>query len=164
MHPRHWNLRNRNHRLSPKTNRKSEMIRPSAPAESSAPAVRPKADEPVSPPPAVASTPSTPGESAEPTATPPPNPTPTPNPMPPPAPASASVAIPPAENGKLVRAVFPRKSITGSPSLAITSQLSVLISPAERSTAGDRETARLQAGELISYVVPRQPRPGDRYN
>ena len=24
--------------------------------------------------------------------------------------------------------------------------------------------ARLQAGELISYVVPRQPRPGDRYN
>ncbi|MGA8308246.1 MAG: PilZ domain-containing protein [Candidatus Acidiferrales bacterium] len=133
-------------------------------AESSSPSARPEADEPVSPPPAVASTPSTPGDSAEPSATPPPNATPTPNPMPRPAPAFASVAIPPAENGKLVRAVFPRKSITGSPSLAITSQLSVLISPAERSTEGDRETARLQAGELISYVVPRQPRPGDSYN
>jgi hypothetical protein len=132
-------------------------------AESPAPAARPKADEPASSP-AVASTPVTPGDSTETSAIPPPNPTPAPNPAPRPAPASANIAIPPAENGKLVRAVFPRKSITASPSLAITSQLSVLISPAERSTGGDRETARLQAGELISYVVPRQPRPVDRYN
>jgi protein TonB len=73
------------------------------------------------------------------------------------------VLIPSAENGKLVRAVLPRKSITGSPSVAITSQLSVLIPPAERSTAADRETAKLQAGDLISYAVPRQPRPGDQY-
>ncbi len=134
----------------------------SSAAESSAPAAIPKPDEPASPPPAVAWTPIAPRDSAEHSAPPPPNPTP--NPAPRSATASANVAIPPAENGKLVRAVFPRKSVTGSPSIAMTSQLSVLISPAERSTAGDRETARLQAGELISYVVPRQPRPGDRYN
>jgi len=140
----------------------------SSAAESSAPTAKPKADESASPPPAAASTPSTPRDSTETSASPPPNPTLTPNPAPRPAPvpapAFANVAIPPAESGKLVRAVFPRKSVTGSPSLAITSQLSVLIAPAERSIAGDRETARLQAGELISYVVPRQPRPGDRYN
>ena len=150
--------------VEPKNQSEERDDSTSSPAESSAPAARPKADEPVSPPPAAASTPSTPGDPTGPSATPPPKPTPTPNPAPRPALASANVTIPPAENGKLVRAVFPRKSIAGSPSLAITSQLSVLISPAERSTAGDRETAKLQAGELISYVVPRQPRPVDRYN
>ena len=128
----------------------------SSAAESSAPAAIPKADEPASPPPAVASTPTAPRDSAEHSAPPPPNPTP--NPALRSATASANVVIPPAENGKLVRAVFPRKSVTDSPSIAITSQLSVLISTAQRFTAGDRETARLQAGELISYVVPRQPR------
>jgi len=154
--------------VKPKNQSEEREDSASSAAESSGPAARPKADESASPPPAAALTPSTPGDSTEPSASPPHNPTLTPNPAPRsapvPAPAFANVAIPPAENGKLVRAVFPRKSVTGSPSVAITSQLSVLISPAERSTAGDRETARLQAGELISYVVPRQPRPGDRYN
>jgi len=79
-------------------------------------------------------------------------------------PVPANVVIPPAENGKLVRAILPRKSIADSPELGITSQLSVLISPAERSTAGNHETARLQAGDVITYVVPHQPRSGDRYN
>ena len=87
-----------------------------------------------------------------------------PRPTPRAAPASANVVIPPAENGKLVRAVLPRKSIADSPELGITSQLSVLISPAERSTAGNHETARLQAGSVITYVVPHQSRPRDRYN
>jgi hypothetical protein len=73
------------------------------------------------------------------------------------------VVIPAAENGRLVRAIFPRKSVADSPSLAITSQLSVLISPEGRFTVSDHETARLQVGGLISYVLPRQPRPGDRY-
>jgi protein TonB len=134
-------------------------------AESSASPASPKL-EPASPPPPAVSTPDAPRDSAESSANPLSSPTPTPNPAPPhaPVPTPASVAIPPAENGKLVRAVFPRKSISASPSPAITSQLSVLISPAERSTVGDRETARLQAGEIISYVVPRQPRPGDQYN
>jgi TonB family protein len=45
---------------------------------------------------------------------------------------------------------------------AITSQLSVLISP-EPATAVAHQPARLQAGELVSYVWPRYPRPGDRY-
>jgi Gram-negative bacterial TonB protein C-terminal/PilZ domain len=133
-------------------------------AESSAPTARPKPDEPASPPPAAASTHGAPRDPVESSATPQPSPTPTPNlSRPAPVPIPANVAIPPTENGKLVRAVFPRKAIDVSPSLAITSQLSVLIAPAERSTAGDRETARLQAGELISYVVPRQPRPGYQY-
>jgi Gram-negative bacterial TonB protein C-terminal/PilZ domain len=154
--------------VKPKNQSEAREDLTSSVAESSAPSARPKADEPASLPQAVASTPSTLGDSTEPSSVPPPSPPPAPNPAPRPspvaAPASANVAIPPAENGKLVRAVFPRKSISGSPSLAITSQLSVLIAPTERSTAGDRETAKLQAGELISYVVPRQPRPGDRYN
>jgi hypothetical protein len=75
----------------------------------------------------------------------------------------ANVAIPVTEYGKLVRAVFPKKSIADSPSLAITSQLSVLISPMSRSSSGDHETARLQAGDLISYAEPRLPRQDDRY-
>jgi hypothetical protein len=150
--------------VEPKNQSEERDDSASSAAKSSAPDARPKANEPASPPTAAPSTPSTPGESAEPSAIGTPNPTPTPNPAPRPAPASASIVIPPAENGKLVRAVFPSKSIADSPSIAISSQLSVLISPAERSTTGDRETARLQAGELISYVVPRQPRPGDRYN
>jgi hypothetical protein len=141
-------------------------IQPASPAvENPAPPVSTGPD-PAPPPPAAVSTPGVPRDSADPSATPLPSPTSAPNPAPrhAPVPAPASVAIPPAENGKLVRAVFPRKSISVSPSLAITSQLSVLISPAERSTAGDRETATLQAGDIISYVVPRQPRPGVQYN
>jgi hypothetical protein len=138
----------------------------SSATESSAPAASPKPAEPPSPPPAATSAPRAPLDSAEPSATPLPSPAAAPNAAARPAavPVAGSVAIPPAEKGKLVRAVFPRKSISSSPSLAIISQLSVLISPAERSTVGDRETARLQAGDIISYVVPRQPRPGDQYN
>ena len=133
--------------------------------ESLAPPTSPN-PEPATPPPPSVSIPDAQPDSAEPSAPPLPSPTPAPIPAPhhAPVPAPASVTIPPAENGKLVRAVFPRKSISASPSLAIASQLSVLISPTERSTVGDRETARLQAGEIISYVVPRQPRAAVQYN
>ncbi|HXP71098.1 MAG TPA: PilZ domain-containing protein [Candidatus Dormibacteraeota bacterium] len=133
------------------------------PGESAARTAPPKS-EPVAPPAAVGSTPEAPREPAARGATPPASPTPTPRPAPRPTPVPANVVIPPAENGKLVRAILPRKSIADSPELGITSQLSVLISPAERSTAGDHETARLQAGDVITYVVPNQPRPRDRYN
>jgi hypothetical protein len=75
----------------------------------------------------------------------------------------ANVAIPATEYGKVVRAVFPKKSIADSPSLAITSQLSVLISPMSRSSSGDHQTARLQAGDLVSFAEPRLPRQDDRY-
>jgi hypothetical protein len=133
------------------------------PGESAARTAPPKS-EPVAPPAAVASTPEAPRDPASLGVSPPASPTPTPRPAPHPTPVPANVVIPPAENGKLVRAILPRKSIADSPELGITSQLSVLISPAERSTAGDHETARLQAGNVITYVVPNQPRPRDRYN
>jgi hypothetical protein len=132
------------------------------PPASSAPTTSHETD--AAPPPSeTSSTPDVSRERRPHSSTPPISPTPVPIPAPHLAPAPVNVLIPSAENGKLVRAVLPRKSITGSPSVAITSQLSVLIPPAERSTAADRETAKLQAGDLISYVVPRQPRPGDHY-
>jgi len=114
--------------------------------------------------PAASSTPGVPEEPLARSTTPPASPTLAPRPAPHPAPAPANVVIPPAESGKLVRAILPRKSIADSPELGITSQLSVLISPAERSTVGNHETARLQAGEIITYVIPHQSRPRDRDN
>jgi TonB family protein len=44
----------------------------------------------------------------------------------------------------------------------MASQLSVLVSP-EPGPAVAHKPARLQAGELVSYVWPRYPRPRDRY-
>src|SRR6266478_5860410 len=41
-------------------------------------------------------------------------------------------------------------------------QLSVLVAP-EPGPAVTHEPARLQAGELVSFVWPRYPKPGDRY-
>lgn len=120
--------------------------------------------ERVAPPPAAVGATSEPSpDPAALSSTPPASPTPAPRPAPRPAPAPANVVIPPAENGKVVRAVLPRKSIADSPGLGITSQLSVLISPGGRVTEGDHETVSLQAGDVITYVVPHQPRPGDRY-
>ena len=133
------------------------------PVENAAPIAPPKT-QPAPPRTAVGSTPEAPREPAARSATPPVNSTSALRPAPRAEPAPANVVIPPAENGKLVRAILPRKLIADSPKLGITSQLSVLISPAERSTAGNHETARLQAGNIITYVVPHQSRPGDRYN
>jgi hypothetical protein len=136
------------------------------PTESAAAPASPKS-EPVVPPAMAAGSTSDPSprDSAAFSTTPSSSPTPAPDPAPRPAPAPvpATVVIPAAENGRLVRAIFPRKSVADSPSLAITSQLSVLISPEGRFTVSDHETARLQVGGLISYVLPRQPRPADRY-
>ncbi len=133
------------------------------PPDESATRTTPPKSEPVPPPAVVGSKPEAPREPAALNASPA-SPTLAPRPARRAAPAAANVVIPPAENGKLVRAILPRKSISDSPELGITSQLSVLISPAERSTAGNHETARLQAGDVITYVVPHQPRPRDRYN
>jgi hypothetical protein len=44
----------------------------------------------------------------------------------------------------------------------MTSELSVLVPPQPGPVAAHRP-ARLQAGELLSFVWPRFPRPGDRY-
>jgi TonB family protein len=57
---------------------------------------------------------------------------------------------------------LPEKPIAASSSFAMTSQLSVLVSP-EPGPAVTHKPARLQAGELVSFVWPRYPRPGDRH-
>jgi protein TonB len=56
---------------------------------------------------------------------------------------------------------FPEKPIAASSSIAMTSELSVLVPPQPGPAATDRP-ARLQAGELVSFVWPNYPRPGDR--
>ena len=135
-----------------------------SPAGESAARTAPPKAEPEAAPVATGSAPEAPSGHTAPSATPPALTTPAPRPARRPAPAPANVVIPPAENGKLVRAILPRKSIADSPELGITSQLSVLIPSAERVAIGDHETARLQAGGVITYVVPHQPKPGRGYN
>jgi hypothetical protein len=78
------------------------------------------------------------------------------------SPPSAILVTPPAEGSKPSRLTFPKKQIAVSSSFAITSQLSVLVFP-EPGPAVTHQPARLQAGELVSYVEPRHPRPGHRY-
>jgi Gram-negative bacterial TonB protein C-terminal/PilZ domain len=67
----------------------------------------------------------------------------------------------PSDGSKPFRLILPEKPIAASSSFAITSQLSILVAP-ERGRAQAREPSRLQSGELISFVWPRYPRPGDR--
>jgi len=57
---------------------------------------------------------------------------------------------------------LPEEPIAASSLFAMTSQLSVLIAPEPR-PAVTHKPARLQAGELVSFVWPRYPRPGDRH-
>lgn len=77
-------------------------------------------------------------------------------------PRSAILVTASAEGRKPTRLIFPKKLIALSSSLAITSQFSVLVS-LESGPAVAHQPARLQAGELVSYVEPRFPRPGHRY-
>ena len=68
----------------------------------------------------------------------------------------------PGDGSKPFRLILPEKPIAASRSFAISSQLSVFVSP-ERGSAPAREPARLRAGELVSFVWPSYPRPGDRH-
>jgi len=68
----------------------------------------------------------------------------------------------PGDGSKPFRLVLPEKPIAASSSFAMTSQLSVLVSP-EPGPEPAYKPARLQAGELVSFVWPRYPRPGDRH-
>jgi hypothetical protein len=79
-----------------------------------------------------------------------------------PSPSSAILITFPAHSGKPFRVIFPGKPIAASSSFAMTSELSVLVSP-EPGPAVAHKPARLQAGELVFFVWPRYPRPGDRY-
>jgi hypothetical protein len=60
------------------------------------------------------------------------------------------------------RLTLPERPIAASSTFAISSQLSVLVPP-ERGRAAAGEPARLQAGELVSFVWPRYSKQGDRH-
>ena len=79
-----------------------------------------------------------------------------------PSPPSAILVTAPPKGSKSFRLTLPEKPIAASSSFAITSQLSVLVYP-EAGHSVAHQPARLQAGELVSYVWPRYPSPGDRY-
>ncbi len=79
-----------------------------------------------------------------------------------PSPPSVILVTAPPKGSKSFRLTFPEKPIAASSSFAITSQLSVLVHP-EAVPGVAHQPTRLQAGELVSYVWPRYPRPGDRY-
>ncbi len=79
-----------------------------------------------------------------------------------PSPSSAILVTVPTRGGKPFRVTFPEKPIAASSSFAMASELSVLVAP-EPGPAVAHKPARLQAGELVSFVWPRYPRPGDRY-
>jgi len=68
----------------------------------------------------------------------------------------------PGDGSKPFRLTLPEKPIAASSSYAMTSQLSVLVPPEPR-PAPAHKPARLQAGDLVSFVWPIFPRPGDRY-
>jgi TonB family protein len=78
------------------------------------------------------------------------------------SPHSAILVTGPGDGSKPFRVILPEKPIAASSSFAMTSQLSVLVSP-EPGLAMSHKPARLQAGELVSFVWPRYPMPGDRY-
>jgi len=78
------------------------------------------------------------------------------------SPSAAILVTVPGHGGKPFRVTFPEKPIAASSSFAMAAELSVLVSP-EPGPAVAHKPARLQAGELVSFVWPRYPRPGDRY-
>jgi TonB family protein len=78
------------------------------------------------------------------------------------SPPSAVLVRGPGDGSKPFRLTLPEKPIAASSSFAMTSQLSVFMAP-EPGSAMTHRPARLQAGELVSFVWPRYPRPGDRY-
>ncbi|HTB92612.1 MAG TPA: energy transducer TonB [Candidatus Sulfotelmatobacter sp.] len=75
---------------------------------------------------------------------------------------SAILVTPPAYGSKPFRVNFPEKPIAATSSLAMASELSVLVPPQKGPSTAHR-SARLQAGELVSFVWPRYSWPGDRY-
>ena len=88
------------------------------------------------------------------------------NPVPPaaaqpsPSPPANLVTLP-SKGSKPLKLVFPQRQIVASSSLMITTQLSVVVPPKSGLVAA--QASQLQAGKLVSYVLPRNPRPGDQY-
>jgi Gram-negative bacterial TonB protein C-terminal len=74
---------------------------------------------------------------------------------------SAILVTPPSRGSQPFRVNFSEKAVAATSSFAMTSQLSVLVS-AEPGVAMAHKPARLEAGELVSFVWPRYPWSGDR--
>jgi len=131
-----------------------------APRNPALPAARPPAPTASTPLPPANSELTRPGAAEGSLGTAPRNPVPPtaaqPNPSPP-----AYLVTAPSKGSKPLKLVFPQRQISFSSSLVITSQLSVLI-PSESGLAA-AQPSRLQTGKLVSYVLPRNPRPGDQY-
>jgi Gram-negative bacterial TonB protein C-terminal len=75
---------------------------------------------------------------------------------------SAMLVRVPAHGGKPFRVSFPEEPIAASSSIAMTSELSILVSP-QRGPAADHKPSRLQAGELVYFVWPRYSKADNRY-
>jgi TonB family protein len=67
----------------------------------------------------------------------------------------------PGDGRKAFRVTLPEVPIGASRTFAMTAQLSVVVSP-EPGLAAANQPNRLQAGEIVSFVWPSYPRPGDR--
>jgi len=76
--------------------------------------------------------------------------------------ASTILVTIPGQESQPIRVRFPEKAIAATSSLAMTSQLSVLVSP-EPAPAVAHRPARLEAGDLVSFGWPSYPRPDGRY-
>ena len=76
-------------------------------------------------------------------------------------PSSILVNVP-ISGSRPFRVSFPERAVAATSSLAITAQLSVLLLPELRPIEVDKPS-RLEAGQLVSFVLPRYPKPGDRY-
>jgi len=76
--------------------------------------------------------------------------------------SSTIIVTLPGRGSQPFKVSFPERAIAATSSLAMASQLSVLVSPKPGPAVAPKR-ARLEAGELVSFVWPRYPRPGDRY-
>jgi hypothetical protein len=74
----------------------------------------------------------------------------------------AALLVTPAYGAKPFRVSFPEKTVSANSSFAMTSQLSVLVSP-QHGPGAAHMSARLQSAELLSFVWPRYPKSGDPY-
>jgi hypothetical protein len=79
----------------------------------------------------------------------------------PPRPSTILINVP-SRGSQPFRVSFPQKTIAATSSLAMTSQLSVLVSPDPAPTMAHK-SARLEAGDLVSFGWPSYPSPGNRY-
>ncbi len=76
--------------------------------------------------------------------------------------ASTILVTIPGQESQPIRVRFPERTMAATSSFAMTSQLSVLVSPEPAPSVAHR-AARLEAGDLVSFGWPSYPRPDGRY-